>query len=120
MKAALISIDLILAMPILSIALLLLFGTFSSVQSDTYNLIKSQQEILSIYQKSQIIVVSLSQSGFNRTEIESSMAYFSRIYSLNITLSNINQTSLDNCSQTNICRIATISDFSYLLSFKNG
>lgn len=116
MRLQLISFDLMVALPIASSAIVLLFGGFYSAQSYIVASSRSQGELIFLYYRSQFAASLLETSQANYTYALGLLANFSETYGLNATLASMNDTG--GCSFDDVCRVTTISSKSYLLVVK--
>lgn len=116
MKLLLISLDLIVALPIASAAILLLFGSLSNAGSYMAASARSQAMSLSIYYKSELLVTLLSNADLNYTSAIQVAGRFSEVYGVNSTLVPLAIAENQSCSGSAACRVVTISSISYLVT----
>ena len=113
MRLQLISLDLMVALPVASAAVVLLFGGFYSAQSYLASSSRSQAELLSLYYRSQVAVSVLDTSQPDYGQAVAILANLSEEYGMNATLAPLGQT--EECSLGEVCRVATFSSKSYIL-----
>lgn len=116
MRLMLISLDLMLALPIVSGTLFLLFGNFYNAQSYLSESARLQDNTISLYYRSELITSVISGADQDFTEANDTVNYFSGEYRINATLKQLNSENSDFCSGSGVCRIVTSRHGSYLLT----
>lgn len=120
MKAILISLDMIMALPFACLAILLLFSAFYGSQAYLSNSSQSSEEMIALYYRSQFITDVVSAQGMTYSLAYSFLTSYSKSYGLDFFLSPYGSTPASGCGYSQICRIETISGASYLLRISNG
>ncbi len=103
MISQLVSLDLILALPIASVAILLLFGSFYGMRAYLAAAAYEDQEILRLYYVSQVMVNVGGQSARNYASAWDSIREVAHEYGTNATLSELG--AARNCPVYDVCRI---------------
>lgn len=116
MKFQMISLDLMVALPIISAAILLLFSSFYSSQTYLTESSRSEAELLSLYYDSQFMASVIGTTNANYTSSLNIVGNSSMIYRVNATLSALNQE--DMCPVLAVCRIVTVSSVPYMLEVR--
>jgi hypothetical protein len=114
MRLQIISLDLMVALPIASAAILLLFSGFYSSQSYLTNSAGGSEKLLLLYYDSQLIINLIGTTNPNYTGAMNILENASIVYGINATLSELNQTPV--CIGMKVCRIVTVSSKSYILT----
>lgn len=113
MRLQLISFDLMVALPILSAAILLLFGSSYSSMSYLGGYGRSQAEALGLYYKSQLLVTLIETARPDYLQAIGMLSNASSPYQVNASLLGLGNYS--SCSGLNVCRIVTVGSNAYLL-----
>ena len=101
------------ALPIASTAIILLFSGLYSAQSYITASSRSQAEEISLYYKSQVAVSLIQASQPNYGQAIPIIQNFSRAYSANVTLMSL--CDIETCQLGDVCRIVTLSSKTYVL-----
>lgn len=113
MRLQLISLDLIVALPIVSGAVLLLFLGFGSAQGYLLQMTRSEGGTLTLYYDSQYAVTLLESRNESYSEAAALLQNYSANEGINATMYGLGQAAV--CSGPRFCRTVTISSGSYLL-----
>ncbi len=114
MHIQMVSLDLMIALPILSVALLLAFGYFRTQDAYLAAYGKDQNAYLRLCYDSQAIVLLLYSAQANYTEALSIISGSSGAYGADATLGS----PADGCQDGGVCRIVLIGQKPYLLQVK--
>ncbi len=112
-----ISLDLMIALPILALTLLLLFSGIYSAESGLGSLAVHQKSILQRYSGSQLIATEIARSHANLSSALSLAGYISRGLDVNASITQSTNVTLCNTGYT-ICRMLVIQNRSYFLVIK--
>ena len=116
-KLFLVSLDLMVALPILGVAALLLFSSVYSSQDSVLHLAVSQYGQLSALVHSQVVVVAVDGNAVNLTSAESIVSGAAINTGLVFGLYPLGSGSCASGPQA--CRIVTVSGVPYLLVVSN-
>ncbi len=103
MISQLVSLDLMLALPIASVAILLLFGSFYGLCSYLTAAANANQESLRLYYLSQVMVSVGVDGARNYTSARNAVEEIARGYGINATLSGLG--AARSCPTQDVCRI---------------
>ena len=120
MKSMLISLDMMVALPFASFAILLLLSAFFGSQRYLSNSSQSNEGMIMLYYMSQSITKVISAQGMNSSLAYSLLSSYSKSYNLNPSLSLLNASSEGRCGYLIACRIETIAGAAYLLQISKN
>lgn len=115
MRSMLISLDMMVALPFASLAIMLLLSAFYGSQRYLSNSSQSSEGMIMLYYMSQSITEVISAQGMNYSLAYSFISSYSKSYGLNSSLSLLNGSSENRCGYLMACRIETIAGVAYLL-----
>lgn len=113
MKAQVISMDLIVALPILSVALLALFWNSGSAMEYVDSYATAQSRALSLYYYSQAAVSLFVSSNMTYTGAQDALGQMSHGYGINATLDSLHGGA--SCMPRDVCRVVVLGAVPYLL-----
>ncbi|MDE1854923.1 MAG: hypothetical protein KGH57_01210 [Candidatus Micrarchaeota archaeon] len=114
MKIFIISLDMLIALPILSVAMIFLFSSMRGTQSYLLALGSSRGPRLNALVASQQISQAIDNGAYNYSTALQLAGGISAKYGLSSQI--LNQGSIQQCGNSNtVCRLTTISGNAYLL-----
>lgn len=116
-KCAMISLDLLVAIPIALAASYLLFTNFSQSSNYQVNSFSFYADRLNKYTASQELASAIDTSNINYSSAIKLVDSQSILFGFNISIIGLNANTI--CTEASVCRIIEIGGHSYILVVKN-